>query len=90
MCPCPLTLLWTLLCVFFFKHTTAINSSSYQQCGHSKTEKCTISMVGSSAFGPFSHLGGERAIKGWSKGRRGKKESFPCFVKAGNVITNML
>lgn len=73
-----LTLLWTLLCVFFFKHTTAINSCSYQQSGHSKTEKWTISMVGSSAFGPFSHLGGERAIKGRSKDRRMKKESFPA------------
>lgn len=74
----PLTLLWILLCVFFFKHTTAINSFSYQQCGHSKTEKCTISMVGSSAFSPFSHLRGEKAIKGCSEGRRIKKESFPA------------
>lgn len=56
----------SFVCVFFFTHTKAINSSSYQQCGHSKTEKCTISMVGSSAFGPFSHWEGEKAIKGCS------------------------
>lgn len=88
MCASPLTLLWTLLCVFFFKHTAAINSSRYQQCGHSKTEKCTISMVGSSAFGPFSHLDGEKAIKGRSKGRRIKKERFPASLNL--TITNML
>lgn len=28
----------SFVCVFFFKHTKAINSSRYQQCGHSKTE----------------------------------------------------
>ena len=88
MCASPLTLLWTLLCVFFFKHTTAINSSSYQQCGHSKTEKCIISMVGSSALGPFSHLEGEKAIKGCSKGRRIKKESCPANKHAMSKKTN--
>lgn len=80
----PLTLLWTLLCVFFFKHTTAINSSSYQQCGHSKTERGTISVAGSSAFGPFSHLDEEKAIKCMSQrqqdDKKKKKDRVPVSL----------
>lgn len=55
------------VCVSLFTHSGTINSRCYQQCGHSKTEQCTINMEGRPDSWVFSHTQKERGRKGGAR-----------------------
>lgn len=72
----------SFVCVSLFTHTGAINSSCYQQCGHSKTEQCTINMEGRPAYWLFSqtHWGRGGREQGQRR-RRNKGTKFPAHTE---------
>lgn len=71
----------TFVCACLFTHTGAINSHSYQHCGHSKTQKYTINTEGRPAYWLFSHTpkkaGGRGGMAG---GHEWMREGNLCFT----------